>query len=65
MSSKIDSLVVEVKLSWWLRYLYIPMLILFARLCIKINPEAEPNWDRVHKVLEKGIKLSNPRKTKR
>ena len=55
------SLVVDIKLAWWLKYLYLPLLIGFARFCIWLNPEAEPNWDRIHKVLEKGVKISKPR----
>ena len=55
------NLVMDVKISWWLKYLYIPTLILFAKFCMWINSNSQPNWDRINKVISKGVKVSNPR----
>ena len=63
MDSKKIYLTCDIKLSWWLIYLYIPMLVLFAKMCWYLNNEAEPNWDKVEKVIKKGIKLKNMRTT--
>ena len=63
MNSNKMQLTVDIKLSWWLTYLYIPMLILFAKFCQQINIDAEPNCERIRKVIRKGIKLKNIRTT--
>ncbi len=63
MNSNKIYLTCDIKLSWWLIYLYIPMLILSAKISCYFNNEAEPNWNRVEKVIKKGIKLKNMRTT--
>ena len=63
MNSKKIYLTYDIKLSWWLTYLYLPILIIFAKLCQFINMEAEPNLDKIKKVIKKGIKLKNMRVT--
>jgi len=47
---------IEVKLAWWLRYLYLPLLmytVLFYQTYI--DSEAEPNWDKFDKIMCKGL----------
>lgn len=51
-------LTVKFKIAWWFIYIYLPLLITmvkFYRLFVDI--EAEPNWDKVHKVIYKAIKV--------
>ena len=46
----------KVKQKWWFKYLYWPGLTFMNWFVVSfINIEAEPNWDKVHKVIEKGI----------
>lgn len=54
-------LVMDIEIAWWLKYLYLPSLILFAKFCTWLNPESEPNWERIEKVIKKGVKVKNPR----
>lgn len=51
-------LTIKIKLAWWVIYIYLPLLVItikFWRLFIDI--EAEPNWDKVDKVIHKAISL--------
>lgn len=57
-------LVADIKLSWWLRYLYLPGLVFFSKICCYFNLEIEPDWDLIEKAIKKGIKLKNMRTKK-
>lgn len=53
MSSKIT---ISIEFKWWVRY-YLASLILFTKFCRLLNEEAEPDWDKVGKILSKGMRV--------
>jgi len=54
--AKESCIIVEVKMAWWFRYLYVPGLMFMSYICTTfIDVEIEPNWDKVKKVIDKAI----------
>lgn len=48
---------ITIKIKWWVRYLYIPSLVLFVKFCRLFNEDAEPNWDKVANIIIKGTEV--------
>ena len=48
----VKKLMCDIKVAWWFRYLYMPLLISF---CHALN--TEPNYEEVEKVIKKACKI--------
>lgn len=48
--------IVTIKMKWWFKHLYLPGLIFINWLVVDLmNIEAEPNQDKMNKIIKKGI----------
>ena len=51
-----SEITVEIKMKWWLRYLYLPLLYWFYGFCKRwVSLDCELNDERVHNTIRKGL----------
>lgn len=53
-----EKLYIKISVPWWMIKLYIPTLILFAKLCQLFNPDARPDEDKLVNFFISHIKIS-------
>jgi len=59
------TIIVEVKVAWWFRYLYVPGLVFMFYIYNTLtdtNIKIEPNWDKVNEVIDKALTAKLVRK---
>lgn len=45
----------EVRIAWWFTHFYMPGLMAVLAVATLINPQAQPNWERVDFWLDKAM----------
>lgn len=51
--------VVIIKVKWWFRYLYVPLMHFFLCFCRLFDENIKPDWDKINLIIIKATSVSN------
>jgi len=48
---------IEITMSWWLRWIYLPCFTFFWAIALTVNPKATVKWESFDKWAGRGMKV--------